>query len=108
MEIQQQLEINPFIDQTENQMIVNEYTDCVNDAIEKYGTDDVKQKIQQRESTQPSIQPNEYEFQKPSVQEIEEKKAKYLETCRELFYGQIEELNRCINSVDWAVSIDNP
>jgi len=100
MQYQQQIELNPFIDQTQNQMMVKQYSDCIDNAIEKYGTEEVKQKIKEANTIQPSYQPNEYEFDKPSVKEIEERKAEYLNVCRELFYGQIDKLTRCIDGAD--------
>ena len=101
MQYQQQIELNPFIDQTQNQMMVKQYSDCVDNAIEKYGTDEVKQKI--KEANMPSYQPNEYEFEKPSVDELEKRTAKMIQVCQELFFGQIEELTRCIDNADVGV-----
>ena len=101
MQYQQQIELNPFIDQTQNQMMVKQYSDCVDNAIEKYGTDEVKQKI--KEANMPSYQPNEYEFEKPSVSELEERTAKIIQSCQEMFFGQIDKLNRCIDNADIAV-----
>ena len=100
MQYQQQIELNPFIDQTQNQMVVKQYSDCVNNAIEKYGTDEVKQKINEMNSVKPAYPPNEYEFDKPSVDELKEMKAEYLDVCRELFFGQIDKLTRCIDGAD--------
>jgi len=108
MQYQQQIELNPFIDQTQNQMMVKQYSDCIDNAIEKYATDEVKQKIEEMSSIQPSFQPNEYEFQKPSIKELEERKAEFIDVCRELFYGQIDKLNRCIDGADIAIKYANP
>ena len=87
---------NPFAENgLANQQLVNDYTNCVENMIEKYGTDEVKQKI--KEANTPSYQPNEYEFEKPSVDELEKRTAKMIQVCQELFFGQIEELTRCID-----------
>ena len=93
---------NPFAENgLANQQLVNDYENCVDNAIEKYGTDEVKQKI--KEANMPSYQPNEYEFEKPSVSELEERTAKIIQSCQEMFFGQIDKLNRCIDNADIAV-----
>jgi hypothetical protein len=93
---------NPFAENgLANQQLVNDYTNCVENMIEKYGTDEVKQKI--KEANMPSYQPNEYEFEKPSVDELEKRTAKMIQVCQELFFGQIEELTRCIDNADVGV-----
>jgi hypothetical protein len=108
MQYQQQIELNPFIDQTQNQMMVKQYSDCVDNAIEKYGTDEVKQKI--KEANMPSYQPNEYEFEKPSVKELEERKAEIVQNCIDSLYGQVDAMNRCINTADMVAQyqLENP
>ena len=72
---------NPFAENgLANQQLVNDYTNCVENMIEKYGTDEVKQKI--KEANMPSYQPNEYEFEKPSVDELEKRTAKIIQACQ--------------------------
>jgi len=93
---------NPFAENgLANQQLVNDYENCIDNTIEKYGSDEVKQKI--KEANMPSYQPNEYEFEKPSVDELEKRTAKMIQVCQEMFFGQIEELTRCIDNADVGV-----
>ena len=100
---------NPFAENgLANQQLVNDYENCVDNAIEKYGTDEVKQKI--KEANMPSYQPNEYEFEKPSVKELEERKAEIVQNCIDSLYGQVDAMNRCINTADMVAQyqLENP
>jgi len=105
MQIQQQLVLNPFIDQSQNQMIVKQYADCIDNVSEKYLTDEMRAEIDEMNSIQPTYEYEyEYEFNKPTVNELKERKAEFIEVCSELFYCQIEKLNRCIANADLATN----
>ena len=97
----------PFIDQTQNEMILKRHGDCIDNAIEKYGTDEIKEQYEENKSIQPTYV---YEFQKPTMAELEEekaelkkRKAEFIDACIELNYGHVDAMNRCIDSADIAV-----
>jgi hypothetical protein len=88
MQIQQQLELNPFIDQTQNQMAVKQYEDCVENVWQNYATDD------------------ELEKRDNMVNEHEESLQKVIQQCREEYIGQLHEMESCIeNSKDMMNSL---
>jgi len=78
-QISKQIVHNPFIDQSQNQMIVKLYEDCVEKVWDTYATDEDKQNRDELE------------------QSYENEKRRAIQDCREEYIGQLDEMNRCID-----------
>jgi len=81
-QISKQIVHNPFIDQSQNQMIVKMYEDCVEKVWDTYATDEDKQNRDELE------------------QSYEDQRIRAIQDCREEFIGQLDEMNRCIDSMN--------
>ena len=81
-QISQQIVHNPFIDQSQNQMIVKQYEDCVEKVWDTYATDEDKQNRDNLE------------------QSYDEARASAIQDCREKHIGQLDEMNRCIEIME--------
>ena len=98
MRLTQQITPSPFVDQSQNERIVEELENCIANVEDEYVTDEIREIIDELKSN-----PSQFEKQEFTEDELAERKAEYIQTCYELFTGQTDELNSCLYWADTAI-----